>query len=61
MKERHPIPEDLRPLFVCPACHGVLDWSADDRVACTACGRVYPSRGGIPDFVVEDEPDPPRP
>jgi uncharacterized protein YbaR (Trm112 family) len=53
--EPHPIPEDLRPLFQCPVCAGELDWSRDGEIRCAACGRVYPIRDGIPDFVPEDD------
>jgi len=54
----HPIPEDLRHLFACPACRGDLDWSRAQEIRCTACGRVYPIRDGIPDFVIDDGEDP---
>ncbi len=58
MSEPHPVPEDLRGLFQCPACTGKLDWSRDDEIRCLACGRVYPIRGGIPDFVVDEDSAP---
>jgi uncharacterized protein YbaR (Trm112 family) len=51
----HPIPEDLRHIFQCPACAGALDWSRETEIRCTACGRVYPIRDGIPDFVLTDD------
>ncbi|MDP2360833.1 MAG: Trm112 family protein [bacterium] len=56
--QTHPVPPELRPLFICPACQGELDWSRMAEIRCTACGRVYPIVGGIPDFVVDGEKPP---
>lgn len=55
MNQAHPVPEELRPLFQCPACAGELDWSREQEIRCQACGRVFPIREGIPDFVVDGD------
>jgi len=38
--------------LACPACHGALRFETE-RVACTACGRVYPVDDGIPVLIIE--------
>ncbi len=45
----------------CPACHGevrLLD--GDEGIECTACGRIYPVRDGIPVMLVEEASPPTR-
>jgi uncharacterized protein YbaR (Trm112 family) len=45
----------LLAILVCPACRGkVRPVSQEDRIACEACGRVYPVRDGIPVMLVEE-------
>jgi uncharacterized protein YbaR (Trm112 family) len=45
----------LIDLLVCPACHGEIEYK-DRRnlIICTACGRHYPVRDGIPVMLVEE-------
>jgi ubiquinone/menaquinone biosynthesis C-methylase UbiE/uncharacterized protein YbaR (Trm112 family) len=40
-------------LYVCPKCKGSLPW-AGTELRCCACGRNYPVRHEIPDFIVDD-------
>ena len=49
-----PIDARLLKMLCCPACHGELDpLEADRGLECTACGRIYPIRDGIPVMLVE--------
>jgi len=46
----------LLDILVCPApeCRKPLTLSADEKsLACSACGRVYPVRDGIPILLVD--------
>lgn len=41
-------------LIVCPACRGPLALAAkDSAIACTACGRTYSIKDGIPVLIPE--------
>jgi uncharacterized protein YbaR (Trm112 family) len=53
------IDPDLLRILVCPACRGELRPPAPRGLECSACGRVYPVRDGIPVMLVE-EAGPPR-
>jgi uncharacterized protein YbaR (Trm112 family) len=45
----------LLEILVCPACHGeVRVLEGETGIACTACGRVYPVRDGIPVMLVDE-------
>lgn len=39
---------DLLPLLRCTACHATDLVREDQALRCTACGTVYPVRGGVP-------------
>jgi hypothetical protein len=52
---------DLLEILACPACRGEVreETGADgDRIACTACGRRYPVRDGIPILLVDEAETP---
>lgn len=46
------LPDWLLTLLVCPVEHGKLKRNGD-ALECTACGRRYPIRDGIPIMIVE--------
>ncbi|MGH2604541.1 MAG: glycosyltransferase, partial [Dehalococcoidia bacterium] len=52
LPKRQTAAADLRSLLVCPACHGPLDWSAEET-RCTACPRAYPIEDGIPILLLD--------
>jgi hypothetical protein len=43
--------------FVCPACRSEQLQAREDVVACCACGRSFPHRRGVVDYVIADELD----
>ncbi len=45
-------PELLR-ILACPVCVAPLQQAAD-RLVCTACGRRYPIRQGIPVLLIDE-------
>lgn len=45
---------DLYELLICPACKSSHLARQEDGLRCTACGRNYPVRDGIPVMTVED-------
>lgn len=45
----------MLPAFVCPQCHGPLDFTSD-AYACRHCQRTYPVILGIPDFRLAPDP-----
>lgn len=47
-----PLPDLLRDILVCTACHGDLDETATELV-CRSCGRRYPIEDGIPNMLLE--------
>ena len=50
------VSEELLTILVCPVCRVKLD-PGDRSLVCGRCGRVYPIRDGIPDFVLDrDDP-----
>ena len=50
------IPQQTLSIVACPVCKGVLA-ETGDGLACRACSRTYPVRGGIPElFVPESGP-----
>lgn len=50
----------LLEILICPACHAdVRELDSGAGLLCSACGRVYPVRDGIPVMLV-DEASPPR-
>ena len=54
-----PIDARLMEMLRCPACHGevrLLD--GDEGIECTACGRIYPVRDGIPVMLIEEASPP---
>lgn len=45
----------LLDILVCPACRGAVRLLDDESgILCTACGRLYPVRDGIPVMLVEE-------
>ena len=40
----------LLELLACPACRGRLIEKADSLL-CSVCGKSYPVRDGVPDFI----------
>ena len=49
------IDKELLEILACPACKAevVLDGPAA-RIVCTACGRRYPVRDGIPVMLIDE-------
>lgn len=45
--------KELLQIMACPACKRDVILK-DDKIVCTACGRKYPIRGGIPVMLVEE-------
>jgi len=52
------IDKELLEILACPVCRTPVR-EEDDRLVCTACGRRYPIRDGIPVMLV-DEAEPPK-
>ncbi len=45
----------LLDILVCPACKGALRVDdANEELACTSCGLIYPVRDDIPVMLVEE-------
>ena len=50
-----PVSRELIDLLICPACHGEVEYKERrERIICTACGRRYPVRDGIPVMLVDE-------
>jgi uncharacterized protein YbaR (Trm112 family) len=50
-----PVDPRLLEILVCPDCHGsVRELGGEAGIECTACGRVYPVREGIPVMLIEE-------
>jgi uncharacterized protein YbaR (Trm112 family) len=48
------VSETLLEILWCPVCHGdLVENEAASSLDCTACGRSYPVKDGIPDMVPE--------
>lgn len=45
--------QELRALLVCPVDHAVL-LDGQDALVCSACGRRYPIRDGVPVMLPEE-------
>jgi uncharacterized protein YbaR (Trm112 family) len=43
-------------LLACPACHAGLTPLDPETILCTACGRRYPIRDGLPVLLLVDAP-----
>jgi uncharacterized protein YbaR (Trm112 family) len=54
------IDPELLEILVCPACHAALRPPTADGLECSACGRIYPIRDGIPVMLVEEARGPAR-
>jgi uncharacterized protein len=49
----------LLEILVCPDCHGTVEHKERRHaIVCTACGRRYPVRDGIPVMLVEEATEP---
>ncbi len=48
------ISPDLLDILACPVDHASLE-IVEEGLRCTACGRHYPVRDGIPSMVVDAE------
>ena len=50
-----PVSRELIDLLICPACHGEVEYKERrELIICTACGRRYPVRDGIPVMLVDE-------
>ncbi len=47
------IDKELLEILACPLCKTSVREEAD-RLVCTACGRRYPIRDGIPVMLIEE-------
>jgi uncharacterized protein YbaR (Trm112 family) len=47
------IDEELLAILACPLCKEEVTME-EDRLVCSACGRRYPIRDGIPVMLVEE-------
>ena len=56
------IDQELLDILACPACKTPVHLEAD-FIVCSACGRRYPIRDGIPVMLIDEaeqgEPQPP--
>lgn len=53
------VSSELLEILVCPACHGEVEYKERRaRIVCTACGRRYPVRDGIPVMLVDEAETP---
>ncbi len=52
-----PVDKELLEILACPVDKAPLR-EEPDRLACTACGRRYPVRDGIPVMLVEEAESP---
>jgi uncharacterized protein YbaR (Trm112 family) len=50
--QKSPIDTAALRLLACPACHAGLTLLDPETVLCTACGRRYPIRDGLPVLLV---------
>jgi uncharacterized protein len=51
----------LLEILVCPACRGAVEHKERRHVlVCTACGRRYPVRDGIPVMLLDEATPPTR-
>ena len=50
------IDKELLSILACPVCHGDLEETQGPPpgLGCTACGRIYPVRDGIPVMLPEE-------
>ena len=46
--------KQLLEIVRCPACLATFADPADDELACTGCGLVYPVRNGVPVLLVDE-------
>ncbi|UCH36730.1 MAG: Trm112 family protein, partial [Armatimonadota bacterium] len=51
--------KELLEILACPECKAAVEQEGE-RLVCTACGRRYPVRDGIPVMLTE-ESEPPAP
>ena len=51
------IDEKLLEILACPACKTPVRLE-QDRIVCTACGRRYPIRDGIPVMLIDEAEQP---
>jgi uncharacterized protein YbaR (Trm112 family) len=56
------IDKELLEILACPACKAdVILEEAAARIVCTACGRRYPIRDGIPVMLIDEAEQGPPP
>jgi hypothetical protein len=49
------IDSKLLDLLACPVCREDLEYDAkNEKLTCTACGKIYPVVNGIPVLIVEE-------
>ena len=47
------IDDELMSILACPACKADVK-EQDDKIVCTACGRRYPIKDGIPIMLIDE-------
>jgi uncharacterized protein YbaR (Trm112 family) len=52
--QKSPIDDAALRLLACPACHAGLTLLDPETVLCSACGRRYPIRDGLPVLLAVD-------
>ena len=53
MKEDTMIDKELLEILACPLCKTAVRLEGE-KIVCTACGRRYPIRDGIPVMLIEE-------
>lgn len=48
------IDPDLLEILRCPSCRGEFAPPTAEAMTCSACGLVYPVRGGVPILLVDE-------
>ena len=51
------IDKELLNILACPACKGDVKLECE-KIVCTACGRRYPVKDGIPIMLVDEAEKP---
>ncbi|MBI4355229.1 MAG: Trm112 family protein [Candidatus Omnitrophica bacterium] len=51
------IDDQLLQILACPACKTAVRLE-QERIVCTACGRRYPIRDGIPVMLIDEAEQP---
>jgi uncharacterized protein YbaR (Trm112 family) len=54
----HPLSSELLEIIRCPACLGDFLPPEPAALVCSACGRRYPVRNGVPVLLVDEAEQP---